>query len=58
MEIKKVEYGYADVDEKYFIYEIEDEKWGVYKKTERGTLNFIWSFKTLDEAIKFVESKG
>jgi hypothetical protein len=55
MKIKKLEVGYADINEKYFIYYFDE--WNVYRKTERNTLNFIRSFKTLDEAKRFVESQ-
>lgn len=56
MKIKKTDLGYADINEKYFIYEMEEEKWCVYEKNENNTLSFIWKFKTLEEATKFVES--
>lgn len=55
MKIKKLETGYTDINEQYFIYHFDE--WNVYRKTERNTLNFIRSFKTLDEAKRFIESK-
>ena len=56
MIIKKIENGYADINETYFIYE-NDEWWGVYKQKGSNTLEFIWKFRTLDEAKDFVEEK-
>ena len=56
MKIKKIEGGYADINENYLIYEMDENKWCVYKKNGNA-LAFVWSFKTLDEAKKFVESK-
>jgi hypothetical protein len=55
MKIKKIENGYADINEKYLIYEF-DEKWNVYKN-KGDKLEFIWKFNTLEEAKKFVNDK-
>jgi hypothetical protein len=37
-----------------FIYEF-DERWCVYKDNKNGTTSFVWKFKTLVEAKKFVD---
>lgn len=56
MIIKKIENGYADINESYLIYEF-DEWWCVYKRKGCDALEFVWKFRTLDEAKDFVEEK-
>ena len=56
MKFKEIENGYADVSEKYFIYEF-DEKWNVYKDKGHNAIEFVWKFDTLEEAKEFVKSK-
>lgn len=60
MKVKKIDdKEYVIVNGKYFIYENDKNNFDVYKRSETNnkTISFLWSFRTLKEAIKFVETK-
>lgn len=52
-----VDIGYTDIDEKYRIYEEDEDGWSVYKRKACNTLEFLGYFKTLEEAKKFAENQ-
>ena len=60
MKVKKIDDSeYVDVTGKYRIFWGGDN-WNVYRRNdsrEDKAIEFVWGFRTAEEAIKFVEGK-